>query len=208
MLYTQTVEPRTFSLLKDLMTLPALQAFSLVGGTAMALRYGHRNSVDLDLFYHEKFDYPQVIAALEAKFQDKFVYKQQHTQFGIFCFINNIKVDFVHFPHLPIATIEEEQKIRFYSIADISAMKIQAILGRAQKKDFWDLYEILQHYPLQQLIDWHKQKYPNQMLAISIPHAITYFTDADESETPVSYKRQSWELVKKGISHAVSDYLR
>jgi hypothetical protein len=190
------------------MTLPALQAFSLVGGTAMALRCGHRNSVDLDLFFHEKFDYPQVIAALEAEFQDKFVYKQQHTQFGIFCFIDNIKVDFVHFPHLPIAAIEEEEKIRFYSIADISAMKIQAILGRAQKKDFWDLHEILQHYPLQQLIDWHKQKYPNQMLAISIPHAITYFTDADESETPVSYKRQTWEMVKKGISRAVSDYLR
>src|SRR5659263_158169 len=85
-----------------------------------------------------------------------------------FSLLNNIKVDFVHFPHLPIAAIEEEEKIRFYSIADISAMKIQAILGRAQKKDFWDLFEILQHYPLQQLIDWHKQKYPNQMLAISL----------------------------------------
>ena len=208
MLQTQAVEPRTFSLLKNLMALPALQPFSLVGGTALALRYGHRNSVDLDLFYHEKFNYPQVIEVLESTFHDGFVYKQQHTQFGIFCFINGIKVDFVHFPHLPIAAIEVEDKIRFYSIADISAMKIQAILGRAQKKDFWDLYEILQHYPLQQLIDWHKQKYPNQMLAISIPHAISYFNDADESDAPVSFKKQTWELVKKGISRAVSDYLK
>lgn len=208
MLQTKTVEPHTFSLLKDLMVLPELRVFSLVGGTALALRYGHRSSVDLDLFYHEKFDYPQVIEALEAKFQKRFVYEQVHTQFGIFCFIDDIKVDFVHFPHLPIAAIEVEEKIRFYSIADISAMKIQAILGRAQKKDFWDLYEILMHYPLQQLIDWHKQKYPNQMLAISIPHAITYFTDAEESDAPVSYKKQTWELVKKGISRAVSDYLR
>ncbi len=87
-------------------------------------------------------------------------------------------------------------------------MKIQAILGRAKKKDFWDLYELLQHYPLQQLIDWHKQKYPSQMLAISIPHAITYFADADESETPVSFKNQTWEWIKKGISKTVSDYLR
>ena len=208
MLHIETVEPRFFSLLKDLMVLPELGAFSLVGGTALALRYGHRNSVDLDLFYHEKFDYQQVIEALEAKFQRRFVYEQVHTQFGIFCFIDNIKVDFVHFPHLPIAAIEVEEKIRFYSIADIAAMKIQAILGRAQKKDFWDLYEILQHHPLQQLIDWHKQKYPSQMITISIPHAITYFVDADESETPVSYKKQTWELVKKGISRAVSDYLR
>jgi threonyl-tRNA synthetase len=43
---------------------------------------------------------------------------------------------------------------------------------------------------------------------ISKADAITYFTDADESEAPVSYKKQTWELVKKGISKAVSDYLK
>ena len=104
--------------------------------------------------------------------------------------------------------VEERESIRMYSNADISAMKIQAILGRAQKKDFWDLYELLKHYPLQQLIDWHKQKYPGQMLAISIPHALTYFADADESEPPVSFKNQTWESIKYGISRAVSDYLK
>jgi hypothetical protein len=61
---------------------------------------------------------------------------------------------------------------------------------RAQKKDFWNFYELLRHYPMQQLIDWHKQKYPSQMLAISIPHALTYFVDAEESEAPVSFKNQ------------------
>ncbi len=208
MLYTQTVEPGTFSLLKEIMGLPSLDHFSLVGGTALALRYGHRNSVDLALFYHEKFEPYQVIQVLESTFQNRFVYKQQHTHFGIFCFIDQIKVDFVYFPHPLIAAIEEERRIRFYSLADISAMKIQAILGRAQKKDFWDLYELLQNYSLQQIIDWHKQKYPSQMLAISIPHAITYFADADESDAPVSFKNQTWELVKKGISKAVSDYLK
>lgn len=208
MLHTQTVEPRTFSLLKELMDLPTIQAFSLVGGTALSLRYGHRSSVDLDLFFHEKFIQSQIIESLEHRFQQRFVYKQQHTQFGIFCFIDDIKVDIVHFPHLPIAEIYTEDEIRMYSSADIAAMKIQAILGRAQKKDFWDLNELLQHYPLQQLMDWHKQKYPSQMLAISIPHAITYFADADESDTPVSFKGQTWESVKNGIKRAVSEYLR
>jgi predicted nucleotidyltransferase component of viral defense system len=194
--------------LKKLMDLPSLQPFSLVGGTALALRYGHRSSVDLDLFFHEKFNHPQIIEELETTFRQRFVYKQQQTQFGLFCFVNDIKVDIVHFPHQPIAPIDEEDKIRMYSNADISAMKIQAILGRGKKKDFWDLLELLQHYSLQQLIDWHKLKYPSQMLAISIPHAITYFADAEESETPVSYKGQTWEQIKKGISKAVSDYLR
>lgn len=74
-------------------------------------------------------------------------------------------------------------------------MKIQAILGRRKKKDFWDLYELLQHFSLQQIIDWHKLKYPSQMLAISISQANTYFVDAGESETPVSFKKQTWECV-------------
>ena len=208
MLHTETVEPRTLSLLKDLMTLASLRPYSLVGGTALSLRYGHRSSVDLDLFFHEKIDFNHIITQLETTFQNRFEYKQQQTQFGIFCFIDDIKVDIVYFPHKPIAEIEIEDNIRMYSSADISAMKIQAILGRAKKKDFWDLDELLHHYPLQQIIDWHKLKYPSQMLAISIPHAITYFVDADESETPVSFKNQTWASVKKGISKAVSDYLR
>ena len=208
MLHIETVEPRTFSLLKKLMALPSLQPFSLVGGTALSLRYGHRSSVDLDLFFHEKFSHGPIIAELESTFQQSFVYKHQHLHFGIFCFIDDIKVDIVHYPHLPISAFDEVDNIRMYSSNDITAMKIQAILGRAKKKDFWNLYELLQHFTLQQMMDWHKQKYPNQMLAISIPHAITYFVEAEESETPVSFKKQTWNTVKKGIQKAVSDYLR
>jgi len=190
------------------MEIPSLKPFSLVGGTALSLRYGHRSSEGLDLFYHEKFKQSGIVKDLESAFKQRFVYKQEHTTFGIFCFIDEIKVDIVHYPHLPIAPIETKRGIRFYSSADIAAMKIQAILGRGKKKDFWDLHELLKRFSLQQIIDWHKQKYPNQMLAISIPHAITYFVDADESETPVSFKKQTWDGVKKAISKVVSDYLR
>ncbi len=95
-----------------------------------------------------------------------------------------------------------------YHVGDIAAMKIQAILGRAKKKDFWDLHELLQHFSLQQIMDWHKQKYPSQMLAISIPNAIIYFVEADESETPVSFKKQTWTTIKKDLSKIVSDYLK
>jgi len=208
MLHIETVEPGTFSLLKKLMELPSLQSFSLVGGTALALKYGHRSSVDLDLFFHEKFDHTGIENELLHEFGADFDYESGHKKFGIFCNIQNIKVDIVYFPHLPIAPFEQDETIRMYSSADISAMKIQAILGRAQKKDFWDLYELLQYYSLQQLMDWHKQKYPSQMLAISIPNAISYFIEADESDTPISFKGQTWEKVKNGIKKVVSDYLR
>jgi predicted nucleotidyltransferase component of viral defense system len=143
MLYTETVEPGSLSLLKKLMALPSLEQFSLVGGTALALRYGHRSSVDLDLFFHEKFDHQTIENELESEFGNDFDYESGHKQFGIFCYIQNIKVDIVYFPHKPIAEYVTEKNIRMYSNADISAMKIQAILGRAKKKDFWDLHELL-----------------------------------------------------------------
>ncbi|MCF8380415.1 MAG: hypothetical protein K9H49_12605 [Bacteroidales bacterium] len=46
------------------------------------------------------------------------------------------------------------------------------------------------------------------MLAISIPNAVAYFAEAEESETPVSLKGQTWDQIKKSISKTVSDYLR
>jgi len=190
------------------MAIQSLKQFSLVGGTAMSLRYGHRSSVDLDLFLHEKFDFKSIENELKNVFGSAFNFESGHKNIGIFCYIQKIKVDIVYFPHQPIEAIEEVDNIRMYSDADISAMKIQAILGRAKKKDFWDLHELLRHYTLQQLMDWHKQKYPSQMLAISIPNAITYFVEAEESETPVSFKNQSWDQIKKDISKKVSDYLR
>lgn len=207
MLQSQTIEPGTLSVLRKLMELSALSSFSLVGGTALALRYGHRTSVDIDLFGENKFDNEFVINLLSCEFGSDFVYRNHFIQFGIFCYIQNIKVDIVHYPYQLISPVECIDSIRIYSIADIAAMKIQAMLGRGKKKDFWDIYELLQHYPLQQLIDWHKQKFPSQMLAISIPNALVYFTDAEESEMPVSLKGQTWEQVKAGIANAVNEYL-
>ena len=208
MLHFETVEPRTLSLLRQLMELPLLRDFSLVGGTALSLQFGHRNSIDLDLFFHEKFDVEIIENELRSVFSDDFQVESGHRNFGIFATIKDIKVDIVYFPHRPISNFIVKDKIRMYSIADIAAMKIQAILGRGKKKDFWDLYELLQHYSLQQISDWHKQKYPNQMLAISIPNAITYFTEANESEAPVSFKNQTWEIVKHGIQKVVREYLQ
>ncbi|MDZ7633120.1 MAG: nucleotidyl transferase AbiEii/AbiGii toxin family protein [Bacteroidales bacterium] len=98
--------------------MPSLKPFALVGGTALSLRYDHRSSIDLDLSFHEQFDHRQIVDELEATFQYSFVYKQQQTGFGVFCFINDIKVDFVYFPHPLIEEIEVVDNIRMYSNAD------------------------------------------------------------------------------------------
>ena len=127
---------------------------------------------------------------------------------GIFCYIENVKVDIVYYPHPLIANIELNEDIRMYADADIVAMKLSAILGRGKKKDFWDLAELLNHYPLAKMIEYKDLKYPEQILLISIPVAITYFTDAEESDEPVSLKGQTWNKVKTFIEIKSREYLR
>ena len=50
MLHLQTILPDTLELLKMLSAQPEMQGMRLVGGTSLALQYGHRQSVDLDFF--------------------------------------------------------------------------------------------------------------------------------------------------------------
>lgn len=66
MLSLQTVFPDTLELLRDLMGLPILQNMRLVGGTALALQYGHRRSVDLDFFGVTTEDTDELTEALRS----------------------------------------------------------------------------------------------------------------------------------------------
>lgn len=208
MLQIKTIDPGTFSLLKRLMKIPALMNFSLVGGTALALKYGHRLSIDIDLFSHLPFKNQEIIEALETEFGNEFSLQLNKEMFGVFAFIQNIKVDIVKHPHLLLNEPETENSIRLYHTADIAAMKVNAILGRGKKKDFWDIAELLQHYSLKEIINFYTNKFPKQQLLISIPYALTWFDDAEESEDPISLKGQTWAGVKKIIQKSVSDFLR
>ena len=208
MLQTQTVEPGTLSLLKRLCQLPCLKGFGLVGGTALSLKFGHRLSVDLDLFSTSKFENEEVIFCLRSEFGSHFIIEEKPPIFGIFCYIHDVKVDLVRHPHPLIGETESIEEIRFFSDRDIMAMKIQAILGRGKKKDFWDISELLQHYSVADFIQSHKEKYSTQNLLISIPQVMVYFQDAEEDEDPVSLKGQTWTSVKKTITKKVAAHLR
>lgn len=70
MLQYSAVEPRTLDVLKGLMQIRELNNFYLAGGTALALYFGHRRSVDIDLFSATEFSNESLIAPLEKNFQD------------------------------------------------------------------------------------------------------------------------------------------
>jgi predicted RNA-binding protein (virulence factor B family) len=55
---------------------------------------------------------------------------------------------------------------------------------------------------------FHKEKYATQNLLITVPQAITYFLDAEESEDPISLKKQNWKNVQQYIQQKVSAFLQ
>ena len=190
------------------MEIPELKDFSLVGGTALSLCYGHRKSVDLDLFSHKPFENTIIINTLEKKFKESFVNRTSNPRFGIFGFVDEVKIDMIRHPHSLIRPHLNIENLRMFSTEDIIAMKVQAILGRGKKKDFWDVAELLNHYSISDFIKFHTEKYVSQNLLITVPQALTFFADAEESENPVSLKKQTWESVKKFINAKVREYLK
>lgn len=208
MLYLETVTSHTFSILEKLLDIPELIQFGLVGGTALSLLYGHRISEDLDIFSVTEFDNDKIARALTKEFKSEVQIRNTNPRFGIFCYINGVKVDLVRHPHHTIRPLNIVDNIRMFSIEDIMAMKIQAILGRGKKKDFYDIAELLNHYSVADFIKFHKEKFDTQNLLISVPQAMLYFADAEESEDPKSLKKQTWPSVKKQISKKVRKYLK
>jgi len=81
MLQTSAIQPGTLALLKKILKVPGLEDFYLVGGTALALHYGHRLSVDLDFFSISDFANDTIIDLLVANFPT-FTYRNSNNPIG------------------------------------------------------------------------------------------------------------------------------
>jgi len=94
MLSFRTIVPHTLELLKYLMAEPYLENCRLAGGTALALQYGHRSSVDLDLFG----DIPDDdLSLLEILSRFGKVQGQKTSKMTKAFVVDGIKVDFVNY---------------------------------------------------------------------------------------------------------------
>jgi predicted nucleotidyltransferase component of viral defense system len=208
MLHIETVEPSTLTLLKELMAIEELKQFNLVGGTALSLQLGHRISVDIDLFSHDDFGNENIIRILSNYFGDRFnLISTLKNKLGVFSFIDEVKIDICRHDGNFIGNVYEEQGIRMWELKEIAAAKVNAISRRATKKDFWDINELLNIFNIEELANFYREKY-NPMLAIGVARMITYFDDAEESETPNCLKCKTWELVKKEILKKINNSLK
>jgi len=136
MLQYHTVEPATLDLLKKISAIPSFSSHRLVGGTSLALQFGHRLSVDLDFFSTEQFDHEEILFNLKSIGKIEIV---SRSKFINCFFINDVKVDFVSLPYQWLEEPMIEDSIRLAGRKDIAAMKLSAITNRGSKKDFIDI---------------------------------------------------------------------
>lgn len=200
MLQTQTVEPLTLELLKDLQSKTYLQNFQLVGGTAIALHLGHRKSIDLDLFTFENFEAIPLAKNLKADFTDvEETIKKDNT---FLCYIRQIKVDFISYLYPPSEPIIENDRIRLLDLKDLAPMKLSAIASRGVKKDFYDFYFLLRKFSLPEMLDLYAKKFGDPAV-FHLVKSLTYFDDAEADAEPFVFEKVKWKDIKKHIQNTV-----
>jgi predicted nucleotidyltransferase component of viral defense system len=205
MLQSQTVDATTLELLKNLMKLPELDQFHLVGGTNLSLRFGHRLSIDIDLFTTERFEPLILFQEIKSAFPQAEL--KSSTRSMLFFYINSVKIDCVLAPFPYLQPIEIIEDIRFVSTPDVIAMKLGAMSSRGVKKDFWDIAELLDHYKLEEMLAFFATKY-NANDPFFVVRSLTYFEDAELQIDPQPLKKITWEQVKKKVEKAVRDFLK
>lgn len=203
MLSIQTIKPDTLELLKAIAAQPEIQETRLVGGTALALQYGHRQSVDLDFFGRLPEDRDMLIDMMR-RIGEVMVLNRSKSILQMV--VNQIKVDFVDYSRYPwIDGPVSGDGFVLASDKDIAAMKVNAIIGRGTRKDFIDLYALLQHYTLTEIMDFYRQKYP-EFSEYRALLSMTYFDDAEMQDMPLMFMDISWEEMKKSVIKAVNAY--
>ncbi len=203
MLSIQTIHPNTLELLKQLASQPELAQTRLVGGTALALQYGHRQSIDLDFFGALPEDKEELVDMTRRVGN---VLVTNRTKMIVQTVINQVKVDFVDYSRY--AWIDEPIQGNGFVLAsdkDIAAMKVNAIIGRGTRKDFIDLFVLLQHYSLSEIMEFYKQKYP-EFSEYRALLSMTYFEDAEMQDIPKMFISTPWDEMKSTIIQAIKAY--
>jgi predicted nucleotidyltransferase component of viral defense system len=194
-------------LLKKLQNKEYLDEFFLVGGTALALLYGHRKSIDIDLFSNFNFDAGKLLENLSTDFQFQLFFSAENTIKGS---INGIQIDLIAHRYPMIGTPVITEGISILAVEDIAAMKLNAISTSGQRvKDFIDIYYLLDKFSLAELISFYKNKY-SQYNEVNVLKSITWFNDVVLDEWPVILKDKNlkWDEVKNRITKKTEIYLK
>jgi hypothetical protein len=124
--------------------------FVLYGGTAIALRLGHRPSVDFDFFTEAPLDRAALQAALPFLARATVVQDQRDAWSvlvpGAGGGHSHVNVSFfgtIDFGRVGEPDLTEDGVLLVASLADLMATKVKVVLQRAEAKDYRDLASML-----------------------------------------------------------------
>ncbi|MEW5984861.1 MAG: nucleotidyl transferase AbiEii/AbiGii toxin family protein [Acidobacteriota bacterium] len=206
-LHTEVLSDRQARVLDAIASVAQAANFYLAGGTALALRFGHRRSDDLDWFAAD-VRRPEALAATirEAALA---VDSLELAAGTVNCRIDGVNVQFLEFayPLLAASDTWPEKRVAVASVRDLGAMKLLAIAQRGSRKDFVDVYELLrQGARLSGMLDDFRAKF--QADPISVLRGLAFFDDAELEPMPEMLAAVTWSNVRDGITDALRAVLR
>jgi hypothetical protein len=210
MFHKQTVSDTLWETLLTLMQIDQLRSFRLVGGTSLSLLMGHRMSVDIDLFTdteYDSIDFDGIDNVILATFPYVEMGYGGNNSMGKSYFIGNspddlVKLDLFYTDPFIFPEINVEG-IRIACKEEIAAMKLEVVGHGGRKKDFWDLHELLDHYSLNEMLDFYEKRYPYSYTRDQLILMLTNFKTAEVDFNPICLRNKYWELIKLDFEESV-----
>ena len=165
--------------------------FVLYGGTALALRLGHRQSVDFDFFTSGTFSPTDLRAAIPFLMEGTIAQSEPN---ALTVWVRPlpteraVKVSFfggIGFPVIDRPDRPDPQGIVIASLRDLAGTKAKVINKRVELKDYLDIAALLDAgMTLPEIVAAAVAVFPDQVDYISTMSAITYFEDGDAKVFP------------------------
>ncbi len=206
-MHLKSLTPAARKVLKMVAPVAAAQGFVLAGGTAVALHLGHRLSEDFDFFTARSFSPDRLHQAMSTLGLKTAVLQEEPGTLTLS--LEGVKVSFFHYPYAFLAAKSVHHGVQVAGLIDIASMQLMAIIQQGAKRDYVDLYWILQDMPLPRIADNMVQRYgASRINALVIGKALVFFRDADRDPDPAySGKRVSWTTIKKYLLDHVQQFV-
>ncbi|HOK41898.1 MAG TPA: nucleotidyl transferase AbiEii/AbiGii toxin family protein [bacterium] len=181
-----------------------IKDYYLAGGTALALLIGHRISIDFDFFKENNIDLENLKNDLKELGKIKIIQEKKNT---FYCEIDNIRLSFIAYKYKLLDEFRIYDNLHIANLVDIACMKLSAICSRSSKKDFVDLYFLLQKFSLKLLLEKFYQKYGKDVVnEYQLLKAMIYFEEAENEPMPMLLENIKWEKIKESIIEKVQKY--
>lgn len=198
-MYWNIIDEDRYKLLKKITEVVSLDNYYMIGGTALSLQLGLRESFDFDFCVSTQFNNEVLLEELR---QIGTVEVKQNQKGTCDVVLNGVQVSFFYYPNELInefVKVEEMSKLRIASVMDIAVMKITAIGGRGAKKDFFDLYHIIKIKGITEieLATGLLKKCGENINYANTIMGLSYFEDAEQELLPKAFVEYNWDKIKE-----------